>query len=128
MYRKNGTFNEGFDFYFLLRFHWKKFVKLTYLIRFSNKYELLLRNMYVNIKWHWLQCYSVEKYGISLPRFFRNFPSNQRFTKELYSKLIWRKKFAWQWISRFSTPYFCNFHTVDCLLRFTWSQFWQSYE
>ena len=24
--------------------------------------------------------------------FFANFPSNQRFTKELYSKLIWRKK------------------------------------
>ena len=37
--------------------------------------------------------------------FSANFSSNQRFTKELYWKLVWRKKIpvAWQWISRFST-------------------------
>ena len=28
-------------------------------------------------------------------------PSNQRFSKELYFKLIWRKNFAWQIFSRF---------------------------
>ena len=28
---------------------------------------------------------------------------NILLSKELYSKLIWRKKFAWQWIFRFST-------------------------
>ena len=32
---------------------------------------------------------------ILLPQsFFANFPSNQRFTKELYSILVWRKKFS----------------------------------
>ena len=34
---------------------------------------------------------NVGNYGILLPQFFRKFSSNQRFTKELYSKLIWRK-------------------------------------
>ena len=42
-------------------------------------------------------------YGILLPPFFR-----KNSVKELYSKLIWRKKIAWQWISRFSTAVWCH--------------------
>ena len=40
-------------------------------------------------------------YGILLPLFFRKFSVKSTF-KELYCKSIWRKKFAWQWIFRFS--------------------------
>ena len=48
-------------------------------------------------------------FGILLPLFFAKIPSNQRFTKELYYKLLWRKKIAWQqWISRFSK--LCDTH------------------
>ena len=50
------------------------------------------------ITMHW--CAQCGNYGILLPQFF---PSNQRFTKGLNCKSIWRKKFAWQWISRFYT-------------------------
>ena len=44
-------------------------------------------------------------------------PSNQRFTKELYYKLIWQKKLSWQWISRFSTLY-----SNDFLTKVSWNQ------
>ena len=33
-----------------------------------------------------------RNYGSLLPWFFAKIPSNQRFTKELYFKLVWRKK------------------------------------
>ena len=32
---------------------------------------------------------------------FPEIPSNQLFTKALYTKSFWRKKLLWQWISRF---------------------------
>ena len=37
--------------------------------------------------------------------FLAKIPWNRLCAKELYSKLIWRKKFVWQWIFRFSTLY-----------------------
>ena len=51
---------------------------------------------------------------VEITEFFAKIPSNQRFTKELYYKLIWRKKFAWQWLSRF-------FHTA------LWNCGWRNY-
>ena len=67
--------------------------------------------------WSSKDMHTVEITEFYCHNFFAKIPSNQRFTKELYYKLIWRKKIcvAWQWISRFSTLWtvnFCNFHTV----------------
>ena len=55
--------------------------------------------------------------------FLAKFPSNQRFTKELYSKLIWRKKIwvAWQ---RSEFLVFLNCATMWKLREFTSAQFW----
>ena len=47
-----------------------------------------------------------ENCGILLPQFFRKFSSNYRFTKELYNKLIWRKKIC-------VAVNFSFFHTVQ---------------
>ena len=47
-------------------------------------------------------------------QFFATFLSNRRFTKELYCKLIWRKKFCVAVISRFSTLcYICTSNYVN---------------
>ena len=49
--------------------------------------------------------HSVEITEFYCHSFFANFPSNQRFTKELYCKSIWRKNFQMGEI-------FWNFHIV----------------
>ena len=67
------------------------------------KATVLLKDRFHRKKFRWVT-HSVEITEFYCHSFFANFPSNQHFTKELYSKLIWRKKFAWrQWLSRFST-------------------------
>ena len=50
-------------------------------------------------------------YELLLPPFFAKIPWNKLFAKELYSKLIWRKKFC-------MAVNFSFFHTVACKLCF----------
>ena len=67
--------------------------------------------------------HSVEITEFYCHHFFAKIPWNQLFAKELYSKLIWRKKFAWQWISRFSTLCFIwQFYDLEKIVFFQWER------
>ena len=76
---------------------------VTYLVKplvSRNFYYLRKRESNGNFQNFSLQYRSVVW---KLRNFIATFPWNQLFAKELYSKLIWRKKIAWQKNSRFST-------------------------
>ena len=72
------------------------FVKST----FYYFHEILAINAWERIH----HCVEItEFYCHSLHSYFADFPSNQRFTKNFTVNQFDEKKFAWQWISRFST-------------------------
>ena len=91
---------------FILLFMWKmKNISSNQLFSKHVTYTKFLPKICGTELQHFLQ-HSVEITEFYCHRFFTNFPSNQRLTsarKDIYCKSIWRKKIAWQWISRFST-------------------------
>ena len=98
------------------------------IFRQINCFVLSLFSKYVAFTDFWQKCVRVNfrnfhtvikccgNFGILLPGFFPEIPSNQLFTRELYAKLIWWKKLVWQWISRFSKLWIRDLHQIHGLL------------
>ena len=112
----------------------------TYLTVWRNEKSCITRKIFREINLHWsylvktlisrnflsetviqkfrklhtvyLTLWKLRKFTATI--FPQKFRESNFLQKKLYSDLIWRKIFAWQWISRFSTLNICDFHSALC--------------